>query len=195
MIYKLDLPPLEDCILDDAFNQYIRNNNSNITNDSYRVTRPKSFFKSEYLNLKDLPWSEVLIFLKTGGIPSVTHTDNIHPTNGTSWGVNWIYGGVNLSEYWSLDDFNKEDITFVTNGTSYYSVYHVPSTVRLPAPRLRYILKPGAYLVNTTAVHRITGFQNRYCVSYRATGKRLSWDQVTGMFSDLIVNKDLSLTR
>jgi hypothetical protein len=77
----------------------------------------------------------------------------------------------------------------VVDKHGYSTLHAIPS---MPAD-LKYILKPGAYLVNTSMIHRATGFQKRYCVSYRATGKSFSWGEVINVFDDL-TDKDAFLS-
>lgn len=185
MIYKLNLPQLSECILEGIAEKYLFDNNEN----SYAWVEPKKIFKSEYLHIKDLNWTEVLIFFKKNSKPGIPHTDNSDPNKITTWGINWIYNGIGLMEYWNFDDFPKENVKFVLDKHG-YGTYHC-----LPAipPRSKYILKPGAYLVNTSMVHSAIGNPGRYCVSYRTTGRSFSWGEIVNLFDDLI-DKDTRFT-
>lgn len=178
MIYRLNLPPLSECILENVAEQYL------INDEIYRYSfcEPEKFFKSEYLTIKNLPWAEVLIFSRTEKRPGIPHTDNVDPYQLTSWGINWIHGGIGVMEYWEPNDFPPENIKFMIDKHNYHIFHYIPNR---PA-RLKYVLKPGAYLVNTSMVHRATGFGNRHCVSYRAPGKSYTWNGVINLFDDLI---------
>jgi hypothetical protein len=179
MIYRLDLPQLSECILDGVDDEYFKDN----AETHYREAKPNKIFKPEYLKIKNFNWLAVLIFYRNFGASTPVHTDTADMSN-TVWGINWIYKGPGLMEYWELDDFESENIQYFEDSLNYPTFRCIPTT----PPRLRYFLKPGAYLVNTTKPHKATSFKNRYCVSYRSTTATTPWGEIVDYFSDLIIH-------
>jgi len=181
MIYSLNLPQLSECILEGVDEKYFKRNN--VTH--YAGVNPKKIFKPEYQSIKQINWDTVLIFYRKSGDSSPTHTDLMDMTN-TTWAINWIYKGVGLMEFWELEDFEKENVQFYQDSQGYSTYRCTPTKL----PRLKYFLTPGAYLVNTTKVHRATSFQDRYCVSLRSNIIHLNWNDVVDLFKDMISSDD-----
>ena len=180
MIYKLNLPQLPECILDGVEERYFKDN----ADPHYIGVEPDKIFKPEYLILKNFNWFKVLIFYRNFGTSCPIHTDTAN-TRETVWGINWIYKGQGLMEYWELEDFEPQNIKYYVDNLGFPTFRCFKPT---KSPRLRYFLNPGAYLVNTTKVHRATSFKNRYCVSYRSTTTLISWNNIVDQFSDVIVD-------
>ena len=186
MVYKLNLPPLEDCILDGVDEKYFQRKD----NFQYLKVEPKTIFKSNLLTLKNLPWHLVLIFLRKHGDQGLPHIDNTDPKNITTWGINWIYKGHGFMDYWEHEDFNSSDVdSIVDKSASSILVYN-----QSKPPRIRYQMLPGAYLVNTSKVHNAIGFQTRYAISYRCTVYNIPWEGIIDMFSDLIVEENIAIS-
>jgi hypothetical protein len=181
MIYKLNLPQLPECILDGVEEKYLCNDIKHHNNS----VLPPNFLKSEYLTLGGFHWKEVLIFYRKDSAAPLAHTDNIDPNNITTWGINWIYKGFGLMEYWYLEDFERENVKESIYRSS-SAIFHCNPTT---PPRLKYLLTPGAYLVNASNAHRATGFSHRYCISYRSTTDRIPWNNIVSHFRDLIINE------
>lgn len=195
LIYQLNLPPLTDCILDQANEIHFNKTFS----DHSVLLEPTQIFKTEFLKYDNIKWSKAFVFKKTNGIPGELHMDNIK--DNLVWGINWIYGGYGLMEYWDKDDFKITENDFIRRKK--YQVFTFTPTIK---PRYVYFLPPGVYLVNSTKPHRATGFQNRYCVSYRSdmwshkiekfkSNKfhRIVWEDVVELFQDKIIDNDLSI--
>lgn len=176
MIYKLNLPLLSECILDGVAERYLQPRGEQV----YDQVIPYDFFKPEYLSLKNLNWTGILIFSKN--TPGFIHTDTDDPKSMTMWGINWIYNGFGIMEYWNYDNFKEEDKQYVVDEHSFPTFRFVTNH----PPSLRYFMKPGAYLVNASAVHRATGINNRFCVSYRTSDVYTPWSNIIKMFDDLI---------
>lgn len=181
MIYKLNLPPLEQCILNGVKDRYLSNKNLN-----YFQVPPAKLFKPGILKLNDVNWVKTLIFHKPDNLSSTIHTDITVPGK-IAWGINWIYNGYGLMEYWEPEDFN----TIVTHRDAQGFKIFVGFREKCP-PRLTYWLEPGAYLVNVTGFHKATGFKDRYCISIRAADYSYSsWDTIVKSFDNLIIPTDL----
>jgi hypothetical protein len=185
MIYELNLPQLSECIVDGVDKKYFPEGNKT----HYTRLNPKEIFKTEYRSLKNLPWDTVLVFYRQPGQSCPAHSD-VGNMESSAWGINWIYKGTGIMEYWDLEDFEKDKVQFYEDSLGYSTFRCIPTK----PPRLKYILKPGAYLVNTTKIHRATSFQDRYCVSYRTEFLDIPWNEVINLFKDLIVDKNTNLT-
>ena len=185
MIYKLNLPQLPECILDGVEEQYLLDKLDYYINS----VLPFSFFKPEYLTLGGFNWTNVLIFYKKDSADSIAHTDNMNPNIMTNWGINWIYKGCGIMEYWYLEDFEKENVT-ITNFEFASAIYTCKPTT---PPRLKYFLTPGAYLVNGSNAHRATGIDHRYCVSYRTDINTVSWSNIVNHFDNLVIGEAIKL--
>jgi hypothetical protein len=185
MIYKLNLPPLEKCILDGVVDQYFKKNND----AHYIKVNPVKVFIPQILSLKNLHWNTLLIFLRKSATPGPPHTDNVDPENITTWGINWIYNGFGTMEYWDPKDYSLLERKFVMDQQDFPTFHIEPKT----SPDLKYLLKPGAYLVNTSMIHRPTGFQNRYCVSLRSSTYQIPWSSVVELFDDMIIRSNINL--
>ena len=179
LIYRLNLPPLEECILDGVKEKYFNDH----SNPYYISIRPQTFFKSEYLTLKNLNWEGILIFFRKHNMIGKLHTDTVD-FDQTIWGINWIYNGCGLMEFWNMNQFEEKDIHFCIDSQGFHT-YQFNESI---PPNVKYFLKPGAYLVNTTGPHRATGIGNRYCISYRQGNFQPSWKDVVDLFKDLIVD-------
>jgi hypothetical protein len=183
-IYKLNLPPLEDCILDGVDEKYFNIKNA----QDYIKVDPILLFKEEYLKLNNLKWDKTLIFFKSSKKPGVPHTDAVD-FKLTTWAINWIYKGFGIMDYWKLCDFESKYIKFVIDKQG-YETFNCKAT---KPPRIRYFLRPGAYLVNTTNVHSATGLGPRFCVSYRTSIIETNWKDIVEIFKEQIVEEKISL--
>lgn len=185
MVYKLNLPPLEECILEGVREHYFKENNE----AHYIKVDPVGFFKPDILSLKNLSWNTILIFLRKSARPGPPHTDNVNPEHITTWGINWIYNGFGTMEYWDPRDYSSSERKYVLDQQDFPTFHVEPKT----PPKLKYLMRPGAYLVNTSMIHRPIGFQNRYCVSLRSTTYQTPWYEIVKLFDDIIIHDKINL--
>jgi len=194
MIFKLNLPMLDECVLDNVHKDYL--NNSNIPYHS-GILNSSSIFKKEYQVINDIKFTNVIIWGRKDNYPGLSHTDS--GDNTLKWAINWIHGGSGIMEYWDFD--NVDGASKVCQEKSDYLVKLFETSK--PA-NLVYFLTPGVYLVNTSAVHRATGFNSRYCVSLRSKNwmskfkhlplhqlSTIKWINVVDIFRDKIQDVDL----
>jgi hypothetical protein len=184
LIYKLDLPPFQECILEGIDNKFFHLNHKN----HYVIKKPEDIFKPEFLTFKNFKWIAVLIFLLKSNTSNAIHADSAYPKKFTDWGINWIYKGDGLMDYWDLDTLKNEDVKYVVDRQG-DPLYHW--TTAIP-PQARYLLKPGAYLVNTSVPHRATGIQDRYCISYRSDIRTTPWCEIVNIFKDNIIDEKIN---
>jgi len=179
LVYKLNLPPLEECILDGTLERYFPDDNKN----SYNLVKAADLFKSEYLNMGSFQFNRVLIFY-TNDIttPKTIHTDTNYPKYITEWGINWIYKNDGILEFWDFEKIEKENITYVSDKHQYSTFHYNPTTLS----DITYQMPPGPYLVNASVPHRASSYRSRYCASLRSTVNTLSWDSIVYQFKDFI---------
>jgi hypothetical protein len=158
--------------------------------------KPEDIFKPEFLTFKNFNWTDVLIFLLKSNSFGPIHSDNADPKKFTDWGINWIYKGHSLMDYWDLDTLKNEDVKYSVDrpgppkeGLSESPLLLWTSTI---PPDARYLLKPGAYLVNTSTPHRATAIDDRYCISYRSDVRTTPWCDVVDIFKDIIINEKIN---
>lgn len=185
LIYKLDLPPFQECILEGIDDKLFHLNHEN----HYIKMNPEDVFKPEFLTFKNFKWIVVLIFLLKSNTSGPVHMDNTDPKKFTDWGINWIYKGYGIMEYWNLNNLKSEDTKYVVDRKQGPPLFHYTPTT---PPDARYILKPGVYLVNASTPHRATGIQDRYCVSYRSNTRTVPWCDIIDMFKDVIINEKIN---
>lgn len=203
LIYRLNLPSLSDCLANGVKDQYF---NSDLKSYHNGLINPKSFLKKEYQIINNIPLTNIMIWKRIDEIPGLPHTDMANKS--LVWAINWIENGYGLMEYWDVDEINSENIKVIhpwdeknRPENTNYSVY-VFETLK-PAKWV-YFLSPGAYLVNTTQIHRATGFKERYCVSCRSDRwinnfkhlnldqlKNIKWNSIVDIFRDKIIDTDL----
>jgi len=182
LIHKLNLPQLENCIVNGAEEKFFQPTGIAY----YKKVKSWELFKEPYLFINGLIWHNALIFYRPEGSIGHPHKDSTVP-GVTTWAINWIYKGNGLMEYWELEDF--ENVVSYKDSKGY-------STIKCTNPkipsRLKYFLDPGAYLVNTTYPHYATGFGNRYCISYRSLNLKKNWNEIVELFRNLIIEQPVT---
>ena len=175
-VYKLDLPPLDEILLDHPSKLIA-------TGKPFKMYKPDQVLNPHWLNWDSFTWTSISVFFKPDHTTGTIHTDTI--TDETLWGINWIWNGSSIMEYWlksSLptpitisDCYDNKTFKYTDNfGTlSHDKIYH---------------LSPGAYLVNASMPHRATGTEQRYAVSLRDSRTfSMSWNSVIEKFNPYIV--------
>lgn len=169
-VYALDIPPLTDFI-------------SNI--DQYKIKGPGvkmypiDILEKEYQTWNDIPWDYVAIFYKANGFrPPVAHVD---AENRNCWGINFHIDGSGLFELYRFEDVTRhKEVSYATD----YIINNDPVK--------SYYMPEGAYLVNNSLPHRITGYQERFCISLRASSLYdLPFEQILERFKNCITHKPL----
>ena len=170
LIYKLDLPELPLILSDNGHKLFV---GSNIT--LYNQYHPHDLVLESWWEFRGIKWDLVNFFYKNN------HRGVIHTDGGNTWGINWVYQGRGLMEYWRDEDVIHQEAPpdSLGNLVINYQPQCPPSHV--------YSMPPGAYLVNTSWAHRAAGFDNRYVFSLRCTELCRPWDQVCELFSDIIL--------
>ena len=178
-IYRLNLPPLEQVLLDHD-RDIVPMNGS--LKPLYVVKKSKDLFKQEWLTFLGLDWDRVLVFYKPNGYIGRTHIDDI---NNPVWGINWISGGTGIIEYWDSNKIEEPETTHDTNG---YVIKDYDKCVKNITAHKSYVQNQGVYLVNAGFPHRATGYDNRVCVSLRTENESgISWHEIVDKFKDYIV--------
>lgn len=190
MIYKLNLPQMSECVLDGVEKRYLNHDTKQHTLDDYIYSAPvNEFIKPEYRKLGGFNWREFLIFYRKASTAILAHTDNPDPSTITTWAINWIHKGCGIMEYWYLEDIEKEN----TKPSKYDATTSIFICKPTTPPRLTYLLPPGAYLVNSSNVHRATGLYERYCVSYRTNIDTIPWSNIVNHFGNLVIGEAITV--
>lgn len=176
LIYKLDLPPLVDILTEFAQRRLFIGRNMSI----YRRYHPRDLLRPEWITYRGIPWDFVSFFYKHNyrGIIHSDHGDNV-------WGINWIYQGRAVIEYWEENDIIRSPTEPDVIGSPV-----IMCSAMAPPSRV-YTLEPGAYLFNAQRPHRPSGFDHRYALSLRCTAMNTTWVEAQSLFSDLIINSSL----
>jgi len=175
-VYKLNLPEL-NTILDNSF---ILPTIVNIKNN-YKILKPlDGIVRKEYLNIQNYAFNYALVFLKCNGESGKIHKDG-NDNAMTTWGINFISGGLSKMEYWDDSQIIQSDV-IVDEAYSQTTriIVNTPATYT-------YMMPPGAYLINTHVAHRATGYDSRIAFSLRsADAQDKKWDSVVTSFEPLI---------
>ena len=177
-VYKLNLPPLSEILIDSAKNSLF-----NETNDSVLRFLTNEWVKPEWLTFNNYNWNYILYFYKNNSSGFV-HLDgkNIkyQPHHPCVWGINWIYGNGGIMEYWLM-----EDILPLSNQPN-DNVDRIICTP-IKKPYRTYHMTEGAYLVNASFPHKATGQSGRYAFSLRDNTCIENWDTVITNFKNYII--------
>lgn len=188
-VYELDLPPIHEIFLKD-FKGFDDDN----LKENYQFRRDiKNILKPEWCEFRGLPWNFLLYFKKDNS-PGDIHTDiekeylkpnlikHMHP-----WGINWVWGGDGLFEYWNFEDvaFYQMATGSLNGGLGKVQMF----TSDKPPCKIYNMYKNKAYLVNGALPHRATGFAGRKLLTLRSHPLSFRpWAKTVSEFSDLIKN-------
>jgi hypothetical protein len=184
-VYKLNLPPLTEILLDSAktelFNAKNNAEHSHLEKLSY-------YLKPEWLTFNGITWNFVSFFYKSNytGLIHIDEQTRVHQLHErANWGINWIHGGSGIMEYWL-----PEDIIFSIPQEDETGNYKRIQCSTTKAPYRTYNMSPGAYLVNASVPHRATGYTGRYAFSVRDNCEKniMTWNAVVDLFKDHIIN-------
>lgn len=180
-VYKLNIPPIEQILLDSARELIFKPEQG----PAHKSFKAGSVLKPEWRIFKNFVWKDLILFYKPDflGTIHVDDTDRIRDISESCvWGINFIYGGSAVMEFWEVEDMNS--ITKVSDGVGTYN--HRCETDN-PA-RLTYHMGPGAYLVNASKIHRVRGIGNRYALVLRDNNFKIgpNWEQLRSRFKDVI---------
>ena len=170
-MYKLDLPPLDQILSDEGKAELLVGDQAAM----YKQYHPRELVKPEWLNWAGIEWDFVNFFYKNN------HTGVIHVDGRRVWGINWIYNGYGVMEYWRPEDVNE----LVEEG----DIIGSSRIVCIPNkdPVKVYTTLPGAYLTNAEIPHRPSGFDGRYAFSLRCRNKRITWNDAVANFQHLFI--------
>jgi hypothetical protein len=188
-VYELALPPADQIFLE-SFNGF---NDDHLTANYYFRTDVKDIIKSNWLNFNNIKWDLLLYFKKDNVIGNI-HTDiptellknpymatRCHP-----FGINWVWGGDGLFEYWRTEDVDFNKIT--TGADNNHKGVVQLFTEKSPPFKSYNLLKNKAYIVYGGLPHRVTGFPGRKLMSLRNMNNYFnSWESTVENFKQFIV--------
>jgi len=189
LIYELDLPSIDEVFLD-SFQGF--DDDDLITNYQFRRDI-QNVLKHEWCKFRNIPWNFLLYFKKDNS-PGDIHTDiekeylkpelikRMHP-----WGINWVWGGDGLFEYWNFEDvvFTQMATGSLNGGQGKVQMFHSNK----PPYKIYPMYKDKVYLVNGAFPHRATGFQGRKLLTLRSHALSFTpWEKTVISFHDLIKN-------
>lgn len=188
-VYELDLPPIHDVFVENFIGF---DDDDLITNYQFRYDID-NILKLEWCKFRNIPWNFLLYFKKDNS-PGDIHTDielqylkpglmeKMHP-----WGINWVWGGDGLFEYWNFSDVNFFQMaTGSLNGGQ--GKVQMFTTSKQPCKTYP-MYKDKVYLVNGGLPHRATGFSGRKLLTLRSHLMSFrTWEKTVLDFTDLIKN-------
>ena len=176
-VYKLNLPPLTEILLDTAKNSLFNEKSSLV----YKYLKTDCV-KPEWLSFNNYAWDTILFFYKSDA-SGLIHIDGKNISNLEErpiWGINWIYSGNSIMEYWRMEDIITPIINPLdTNNRTICKSFKKPYRT--------YDMPEGVYLVNASFPHKATGFGKRYAFSLRDNTCTETWDTVVSNFKNYIV--------
>lgn len=179
-VYKLTLPPITEILNESAISKVFAGS----TKPLHMSFCVEDVIKPEWQKFKNIPWKQLIVFYKPDFIGTI-HADenaNIRSINDECiWGINFIYGGYGIMEYW-----NPLDILYSTKVSDSVGTSNLRCLTTSP-PIKTYYTFPGAYLVNASQVHRAKGIGKRYALTLRPIGSAgFTWNNLLSLFSNLI---------
>lgn len=176
-VYKLNLPPLLEILLDSAKDTLFNTKN----NLAYFYVNTDCV-KPEWLQFNNYNWNSILLFYKnnSSGLIHIDGKNSIDPLEQPTWGINWIHGGQGVMDYWNMEDVLPP--TFNPNGPKDRIICHP-----MRESSRTYHMSEGAYLVNASFPHKASGNAGRYAFSLRDTTSTDSWDTVVNNFKQYII--------
>ena len=176
-VYKLSLPELDKIVSD----KFLSNLKLDYDKPSrYKQEKITDQVKNEYKNICGIQFTEMITFFKNN-LSGRIHTDTIDKTEEV-WGINWIFGGAAVMEYWTRESIGCEPLNLID---SQGSPIHKWNRFHATKPLKIYYMPEGAYLVNASAIHRPSAVGQRHCIVIRPK-REMSWSQAIDTFSPLI---------
>jgi hypothetical protein len=188
-VYELNFPPADQIFLE-SFKGF---NDDHMIDNYYFRTDVTDILKPNWLNFNNLKW-DLLLYFKKDNFTGHVHTDisttllknpiiasKCHP-----YGINWVWGGDGLFEYWRNEDVDFREIT---TGADNNHEGVVQTFVEKSPPFKSYkMLKNKAYLVYGGLPHRATGFPGRKLMSLRTMDNQFTpWEKTIDNFKQFIV--------
>lgn len=138
-------------------------------------------------NWLGIPWECLVVWYKPNGFrPPVAHME-YEGGDGTlinPWSINFHIDGAGLYEIYSEDDVTK--VGPVQNGAGRDCIINND-------PIKSYYMPEGAYLTMNYLPHRVTGYNERFCFSFRCSSM---WDrpaeEILSIFKDYIIDEPLA---
>jgi hypothetical protein len=184
LVYQLNLPPITHMLLDGIDENILAPLAKKAAeNFIYRSFPADAIIKPEYLNINGVEFTKALLFYKSNGKLGRIHRDTPDLSK-TFWGINWIHGGNGILEYWDEEDLVNENVVTQIDEQG-YPIIHYTSLV--PARKKYITTAPNAYLINTTEIHRPTGWDSRWAISLRSDIDNISWNDIVERFKNLII--------
>lgn len=178
-VYKLNLPSLPEVLTPDFYNSLVKLNSK--IRVIYQSVDTNNRIDQKFLNILGYNFNYMTIFLKkdfTGQI----HSDNID--NSDMWAINFVHGGICIMEFWRID--NASYSTEIFQDSLGFLIQRYNEKI-IKDPIKIYVMKPGAYLVNISAIHRASGIGPRYVVSLRPNkDESTKWVNIIKNFQPII---------
>jgi len=179
-LYELNLPAFSEVTLP-SFKGF---DDDHLPFNYMRLDRIDHIFKPEYINLLGLNWCKLSYFKKTD-FKGALHSDAIVPED-FMFGINWIDGGTGVLEFYDHDEVEVDGITGGALNKDNWGV--VTKYKPILTPSKQYDTNNNkAYLVNASTIHRAIGIGPRKCYSLRTNDRRIAWDDIVKLFSNLII--------
>ena len=170
-MYKLDLPPLDEILSDEGKAELLVGDQAAM----YKQYHPKEVIKPEWWNWAGIEWDYVAFFYKNN------HKGVVHVDGPGVWGINWIYNGYGVMEYWLLEDVEEQPVSLDPIGSTRNVCIAKTDPIKV------YKTFPGAYLTNAEVPHRPSGFNGRYAFSLRCRYGKMTWEDAITKFQHLFI--------
>lgn len=170
-MYKLNLPPLDEILTDEGKAELLVGGQQSM----YKQYHPKGLIKPDWMNWADIEWDFVNFFYKNN-LTGVLHVDGRDV-----WGINWIYNGYGIMEYWLPEDVDE----LIEEGDMLGSSRIVCIAKKNPVKVYKTL--PGAYLTNASVPHLPSGFNGRYAFSLRCRNTKITWNEAVAKFQHLFI--------
>lgn len=180
-VYKLNLPSVTE-ILTSTAELKLSHNPSNPVVELFQT---QEIIKPSWLTFNNCRWTTIVYFYKPTNFVGRIHHDTDKPGE-MPWAINWIWGGTGVLNYYLPK--NIPPPRTLINHLEYPVSEYAGLGNNQYQPDKKYIMTPGAYLVNATLPHQPSSLGQRHCWSMRSNENyNLDWSDVVDKFSNYIV--------
>ncbi len=183
-VYELsNLPALEDILRSDFTGFVDPPGNYNYLSDSV-----EDIIRSEMKNFLGYKWSTYRYFKKSL-ISGSIHSDLVDHNKYTSecvWGINWVFGGDGIIEFWNIPNVTYVGVTSGALNNPQSGIAPKFETTK-KADYVYQTLKNKIYLINASLPHRASGKKNRSVFSLRTDDQTIPWETIVKQFDQYII--------
>lgn len=185
-VYPLNFPHLRDVFIKEELDKLFLS----LRGQKNGYTHADILVRPEWRNILGFQMTRIFVFIKHDKMGGV-HIDELTYKPGDTfplfWGINWIWGGDSIMEYWDRSKIITVDPIIIHGQT-----YNGCTVEGEPTKKYR-MNEGGVYLVNGSNPHRAAGIGDRWVFSVRPEygdlqpWQRMDWEGLVKHFGKNII--------